>query len=415
MVTEVLGYVRSLNTGLPRSVYVLQSGLVVNALGNGAAAPFLVIYLHDVRGLSVAVAGLAGSTGATCALLASLAAGAAGDRYGTRRTMIVGLVLSTAAYVLYPLVRAPWHAFALASLAGTGIGTWLTMQSSMLAAITPPQLRHAAFAQQRVAANLGLGLGAAAAGLLVAVDDPQTFTRLFVFNAATFAIYACFVARLPAARPEPRGVVRTSGYRTVLADPALAAVALVTVLLVAAGVSLFASLFPVYAHNDVGVGERTIGVLFLLNSLLIIVLQLPVARAHEGHRRMRGLALTATAFAATWLLTLVAAGAGAGSATAVLVLAVLVFAVGECIYDAVQGPLVADLSGPRSRGRYMAVSGFAWQLGFIAGPGLGGLLLTAAGGWLWAAAAATCLVAAGAALGLERVVPTSARRTPSVR
>jgi len=63
----------------------------------------------------------------------------------------------------------------------------------------------------------------------------------------------------------------------------------------------------------------------------------------------------------------------------------------------------------------MAVSGFAWQLGFIAGPGLGGLLLTAAGGWLWAAAAATCLVAAGAALGLERVVPTSARRTPSVR
>jgi len=110
VVTEVLGYVRSLNTGLPRSVYVLQSGLVVNALGNGAAAPFLVIYLHDVRGLSVAVAGLAGSTGATCALLASLAAGAAGDRYGTRRTMIVGLVLSTAAYVLYPLVRAPWTA-----------------------------------------------------------------------------------------------------------------------------------------------------------------------------------------------------------------------------------------------------------------------------------------------------------------
>ena len=97
-----------------------------------------------------------------------------------------------------------------------------------------------------------------------------------------------------------------------LADPALAAVALVTVLLVAAGVSLFASLFPVYAHNDVGVGERTIGVLFLLNSLLIIVLQLPVARAHEGHRRMRGLALTATAFAATWLLTLVAAGAALG-------------------------------------------------------------------------------------------------------
>jgi hypothetical protein len=35
--------VRGLDAGLPRSVYVLQSGLVLNALGNGAAAPFLVI------------------------------------------------------------------------------------------------------------------------------------------------------------------------------------------------------------------------------------------------------------------------------------------------------------------------------------------------------------------------------------
>ena len=53
MVTLVL-VARRLNGGLPRSVYLLQSGLVLNALGNGAAAPFLVIYLHDVRGIPLA-------------------------------------------------------------------------------------------------------------------------------------------------------------------------------------------------------------------------------------------------------------------------------------------------------------------------------------------------------------------------
>jgi MFS family permease len=288
------------------------------------------------------------------------------------------------------------------------------MQSSLLAAIVPAERRHTAFAQQRVAANLGLGLGGAAAGLLVSVTDPQTFSRLFLFNGATFLVYACFVARLPEARPGPRPASVSSRYRAVLADRALADVALLTVLLVAAGVSLFASLFPVYAHNDVGVSERTIGVLFLLNSLLIIVLQLPIARAHEGRRRMRGLALTATAFGATWLLTLAGPRAAAGWATALLVVAVLVFAVGECVYDVVQGPLVADLAEPHARGRYMAVSGFAWQLGFIAGPGLGGLLLSAAGGWLWAAAAATCFVTAGAALRLEHRIPTRARRTAAI-
>jgi MFS family permease len=89
-----------------------------------------------------------------------------------------------------------------------------------------------------------------------------------------------------------------------------------------------------------------------------------------------------------------------------------VFAAGECIYDTVQGPLVADLAPEVSRGRYMAINGFAWQLGFIVGPGLGGLVLAAAGGALWPAAAAVCGLAALVALGLERSIPTPCRLTP---
>jgi MFS family permease len=398
-------------TQLPRSVYVLQSGLVLNAFGNGAAAPFMVIYLHDVRGFSLGVAGLAGSTSAVAALVSALAAGTLGDRVGARATMLGGLLLSTVAYLLYPLVREPWEAFALAAVAGAGIGTWLTMQSSLLAAITPPGLRHTAFAQQRVAANVGLGLGGAAGGLLVTAAHPETFTRLFLLNAATFVAYAAFVSRLPAARVAPRPGSQ-SGYRAVLRDRAFRGLVAVTFLLVAGGVALFASLFPVFAKNEAGAGERTIGLLFLLNSLLIVVAQLPIARAHEGHRRTTGLALTGVCFATAWTLVLAAAALGSGAA-AVLGGAVLVFAVGECLYDTVHGPLVADLAPEESRSRYMAVSGFAWQLGFIAGPGLGGLLLAAGGAALWGVAACVCLAAAAAALSLERAIPVPFRLTPS--
>jgi MFS family permease len=412
MVTSLTEYMRGLKAGLPRSVYVLQSGLVLNALGNGAAAPFLVIYLHDVRGFSLGVAGLAASTSAASALPAALAAGALGDRTGARTTMLGGLLLSTLAYLLYPLVREPWEAFALAVVAGSGIGTWLTMQSSLLAAITPAELRHAAFAQQRVAANLGLGLGGMVGGLLVTAAEPETFTRLFLLNAATFVVYGAFVTRLPAARVARRADA-VAGYRTVLRDRAFRGVVLVTFLLVAGGVALFASLFPVFATNDVGASERTIGFLFLLNSLLIVVAQLPIARAHEGHRRSGGLALTGLSFCGTWVLVAAATTVGAGSAVPVLVLAVLVFAIGECVYDTVQGPLVADLAPDDSRSRYMAASGFAWQLGFIAGPGLGGLLLASAGAVLWPVAAGVCLVAAGVALSLERSIPAPYRLTPS--
>lgn len=409
MVTET--HRRTGGLRLPRAVYVLQAGLVLNALGNGAAAPFLVIYLHDVRGVSLALSGLAGATGACSALVSSLAAGSVGDRVGARPTMVGGLLLSSTAYLLYPLVRQAWEALALAVVAGAGSGTWLTMQSSFLAAIVPRELRHTAFAQQRVVANLGLGLGGFAGGLLVSAADPATFTRLFLFNAATFLLYIGFVLRLPQTRAE-RGAAKAVGYRGALADRPFRRLTHVHFLLVAGGVSLLPSLFPVFAHNHAHASERAIGLLFLLNSLLIVVAQLPIAKAHEGHRRAMGLAATAVLFASTWLLVLGSASLDPTAAIALLVLAVLVFGLGECLYDTVFGPLVSDLAPEAARGRYMAVGGFAWQLGFIAGPGLGGLLLTAGGAALWLPAAAVCIVGGLAAVRLDHELPDAYRTTP---
>ena len=52
------GYLRSLNPRLPLPVWLLQVGGLMNSFGNGLALPFLVIYLHNVRGFSLGTAGL---------------------------------------------------------------------------------------------------------------------------------------------------------------------------------------------------------------------------------------------------------------------------------------------------------------------------------------------------------------------
>ena len=51
-------YLRSLNPRLPLPVWLLQIGGLANSFGNGLALPFLVIYLHNVRGFSLGTAGL---------------------------------------------------------------------------------------------------------------------------------------------------------------------------------------------------------------------------------------------------------------------------------------------------------------------------------------------------------------------
>lgn len=55
-------YLRSLDPRLPRDVYALQAGGLLNAFGNGVVLPFLIIYLHNVRGISLGAAGMAAAT-----------------------------------------------------------------------------------------------------------------------------------------------------------------------------------------------------------------------------------------------------------------------------------------------------------------------------------------------------------------
>jgi MFS family permease len=128
---------------------------------------------------------------------------------------------------------------------------------------------------------------------------------------------------------------------------------------------------------------------------------------------MRTLALLGVLWAASWLLVPLAGWWVTGAAAALLLaVAMSVFAIGECLHGAVQGPLVADLADARLVGRYMALSALSWQLGFALGPAIGGFVLGVSPVAVWFGAAALCLVAGGAALALERALPAAVRRTP---
>jgi MFS family permease len=404
-------YLASLRPGLPRSVYVLQSGLVINALGNGAANPFVYLYLYNVRGIPLAVVGLVGTLSASCSLVAAAVAGSCADRYGAKPTMVVGLFVSVAGWSLLPLVHEPWQALAITPLTGGGIGIWLTMQSTALALIVPQQLRHAAFAQQRVAANLGLGFGGFVGGLIVTTARPATFTVLFRLNGVTFAVYSAFILRLrlPPQQPRPPG---TGGYREVARDRVFVRFLALNVAFLAASVALINGLFPVFAKNEIGASEDAIGVFFLLNSLLIIVAQLPVAKAIEGRRRASGLAGMCALFAFCWGLVEVAGLVSAAAGIAIVVAAIICLSLGECLYDAITGPLVADLAPEGKTGRYMAANGLSWQLAFILTPLIGGAVLGAEALALWPLVIAVAAVAAVYALRFEKLLPVELRLTP---
>jgi len=374
-VGSLAAYLRKLDPHLPRQVWLVQIGGVVNALGNGIVFPFIVIYLHNVRGISFAEAGLALAFGGVAALAAGLLAGSTVDRIGGRNTLLLGLALQASAFVMFPLIREPWQAFALIGLEGVGTACFWPGQSTLLSRLTPAADRHSAFALQRVSMNLGLGLGGVIGGLIATTSHPSSFTTLFVADAVTYVV---FVVVLSAVKEPPvevdEGRQAKTGYGAVLRDRNFVALLGLNVLFVAVGYEVFA-LLPPFAKNYADVSERWIGF-----AALIVL-------------------------AAGGLLT-------ATSAALLFVVATMVFGLGEILQGPTQAPLVADLAPEHLRGRYFGLSAMSWSAGSILGPAVGGALL----GWhplaVWPVAAAVCVVAAIGCLLLERRLPERVRRTP---
>jgi MFS family permease len=404
-------YLRSLDPRLPREVYVLELGALVNAFGNGVVLPFLLIYLHDVRGIPFGLAGSAAGVQSAAALASGFLGGTLSDRLGPKRVLLGALAVMTVAFALMPLIRTPWHAFAIYTLWGVGSGSFWPSQSALLAGLTPATRRAPAYALQRLAMNLGVALGGVAAGLIASVARPGTFTVLFAIDCVTFVGYMLVLARVraPALHEGRLG----GSWRAVLRDRVFTAYTLLNAAFMTAAVSLEVELLPAFGKNVTGISEKEVGIVFAIDAVGVAVFQLPVVKLSEGRRRMRGFALMGALWAAT-LLGVWAAGSWtrATAAFGIFAAVMLVFALGECLHGAIHAPLSVDLAPPQLVGRYTAAASISWQIGWIVGPAAGGFLLQHRPLLLWPIAAGVNLACAAAALALEPHLPQRVRHTP---
>jgi MFS family permease len=281
----------------------------------------------------------------------------------------------------------------------------------MLAGLTPATKRAPAYALQRLAMNVGVALGGVTAGSIASVGDPGSFTVLFAINCVTFLAFIVVLAfvRAPALHAE-----REDGsWRAVAQDRVFTRFTLLNAAFITAGIALAVEILPAFGKNVAHINEREVGIVFAIDSIAIVLFQLPIVRLMEGRSRMRGLAVMGVLWAGS-MLAVGAAGAWASATAAFAILAgaMVVFAVGECLHGVVQAPLSVDLAPPRLVGRYLAASSISWQIGWIVGPAVGGLLLQHRPLVLWPLAAGANLVFAGLALRLERDLPAAVRKTP---
>ena len=219
---------RSFWHDLPREGQLLLSVVVFEFLGTGLVLPFLVVYLHEIRGFSLSDVGLLIGLGPLIGFLIVGPGGAAIDTYGARRVILFSTMLLIAGDVVLAFASTLPLAVLAVSLQGVAWGIEWPASQSLIAVAVPSGLRPRYFGVSFTLLNLGIGIGGIIGGLFVDVGNPVTFQAIYLADAVSFLpiLYLLlFPLRHLAGRPvhddEPP---ETESYLQVLRRPAVAMV-----------------------------------------------------------------------------------------------------------------------------------------------------------------------------------------------
>lgn len=378
---------------------------LVNTLGNGVYAAVGALFLTRVAGLSVPSVGLGLTLAAVAGLITSTPLGVVADRLGPNRAYVVFLLIQAIALASLTQVRSLGWFIAIAAVTAIADSGQRGAKGALIAGVVPAEQRVRTRAQLRVATNIGMAVGIALAGIVLAIDNPTVYVVALLADVGTFLVTAAMVAwGLPPVSPVP--MTAGPSALTALRDrPFLVFVALDGLLTMHAALAQVA--LPLWVATATDAPTWLISVLLLLNSIAVILLQVRVARGTEnltgaaraGRRAGWFLALTCAVLA----LTDVTSGA---VTIGLLIVAALAHVLGEMLQSAGGWGVSFELAPPGGQGQYQGAYAMGRQMGDLLAPTILTVLAVTIGWPGWLATAALFLLAG-------TLIPPTIRRHPT--
>ena len=186
-------------------------------------------------------------------------------------------------------------------LIGVNFGVSWPGFNALIAAVVDGDLRQQYFGVNFALVNLGIGIGGIIGGFYVDVSAPETFTVIFLVDAATSLIPMALLLgplRHVRTQAEPSDDAPASGgYREILRRPAVLWLTLLTFLAMFIGYGQMEAGFPAYGRQVAEVSTRVIGLSFAVNTAVIVLLQFAVLKRISGRRRTRVMVVMALVWA----------------------------------------------------------------------------------------------------------------------
>jgi Major Facilitator Superfamily len=375
---------------LPRAVWLLVTARAVNRLG-AFSLSFLTVLLGTTFRAGATTAGLLSALFGVATIPSRLVGGHLADRFGRRRTIVVGLVGCAVAQLGLATAGSLPVAAGFVILLGLVFELYEPPSQALVADTVQPADRVRAYGLLNAALNAA-GLGA---GLLAAALGRIDLRWLFVADAATCLTCALVVSLgLPAdppvcptagAEPLPDdevGGARPWRDRTLVGMFATGTVYATVFMLVMVALPL--------SMPARGLPSADAGLLFTTAALTVLAGR-PLARVPRIAALPTGIVL-----AVGYLVMAVGLAGYATAGTLPSLLAwTVVWSAGDLLLVGRAFEVVTGLAPPGATGRYLAAYGTSWGYGTVAAPLLATQLLRHAGVTaLWLTTAGAILVLA---------------------
>ncbi|WP_344263355.1 MFS transporter [Actinomadura napierensis] len=382
---------------------------VADSLGTGLITPLVIIYFTQQIGMKAVTVGLAMSIAGIGSAVLVPFGGVFVDRFGAKPLVITAFALAGIGTTGYMFARNFGVLVLTVLLANMADASGRPAKHSFMAQIADGEARNRLLAFNRSVRNAGYGVGGLLAAIVLGLGSHVWYVLAFGLDALSFFVAIALVlgitppplgatARQDAEAAEAAPAKSRGGYAEVLSDWRYTLLSALNVLVLLEA-TIFTVGVPLWVVQHTDAPKAVVGVLFTVNTVMIVLLQVRATKGLEGPADVRPsyqrAALGMTIAVAGYLL---AQYVGAVLAVVLLVLAVVLHSVGELSASASEWTVSIGLARERLRGRYLAVFALGDSIGKAAGPVVVTFLLSRAtsAGWLvlLALVAGSCLISA---------------------
>ncbi|MBD3110523.1 MFS transporter [Bacillus sp. AGMB 02131] len=353
---------------MPRNLWFIVIGMVINVTGSSFLWPLNTIYLHDHLGKSLSIAGLVLMVNAFATVIGNLIGGFLFDKIGGYRSIVVGAVITLSALIGLTINHG-WPQYVVwMIIIGFGSGLIFPAMYAMAGSVWKEGGRKA-FNAVYVAQNLGVAVGSALGGLIASFS----FDYIFAANMIMYVIFLLLVL-LTYKNIESDPQVNASA---ILQQPVKSNRMLYALLVLCTGYLLcwvgyvqWTATISAYTQ-EIGVTLRQYSLLWTINGALIVLGQpfvnklISIFMKKVKLQMIVGMIIFMGSFAIAAFATNFS-----GFLTAMLILTI-----GEMLVWPAVPTIASELSPKGKEGFYQGIVNSTATAGRMIGPLLGGLLV----------------------------------------